>query len=410
MRRVTTTSLMVLLLGGAGTAFAGGPSSFPSALPPVANPGECYAQVKIPAQYSTGSETVRTADGFQNLEVTDAQFQRRTENIMTKEPSTRYEVRQPSYRSISERILTRPGHERLSVTAPQFSTVTENIQTGAPHLVWKRGNPGELQRQGYIIHSTADGRLRAPSGSGGYQGGSYASTQSGGDSCGAGCEIWCLVEEPGSSVTTQRRALTAPPRITRTPVPPEFKTITKQVVADPGGVQEIPIPAEYASVEVQDLVRPAEAYEVTVPPVMGQVQTKVLVSPERYEWRRVLCQPGTGSIRSSQSYQSGAHHTPSTSYASPHSSGSTYSSGTSRSGGSSYSGGTTSTGELTYSDGTPYVPGSNYSGGTTHSRHSGGTSSAPQQSGGTWYDPETGYYGTEDYPAYERRGPNRDRR
>ena len=413
MRRLITTSLTTsmatLLLAGAGTAFANGPSSFPSSLPPVANPGECYAQVQVPAQYTTGSETVRTADGFQNLEVTEAEFQRRTENVMTKEPSTRYVVRQPSYRSVSERILTRPAHDRLSVSPPQFSTVTENIQTGASHLVWKRGNPGELQRQGYIIHSTADGRFRPSAGSGGYQGGSYASTQSGGDSCGVGCEIWCLVEEPGSSVTTTRRALIAPPRITRTPVAPEYQTITKQVVSDPGGVQEIPVPAEYASVTVQDLVRPAEAYEVEVPAVMSQVPTKDLVSPERYEWRRVLCEPGTGSIRSSESYRTSDHHTPSTSYSSgSHSSGETYySGGTSHSSGTSYSSGTTSTGELTYSDGTPYVAGTGYSGGTTYSS---GTSTAPQQSGGTWFDPETGYYGTEDSPAYERRGPNRDRR
>ncbi len=406
MRRVITTSLMTLLLGGAGTAFAGGASSFPSALPPVANPGECYAQVKIPAQYSTGSETVKTADGFQNLEVTEPEFQRRTENIMTKEPSTRFVVRQPSYNSVSERILTRPAHDRLSVSAPQFSTVTENIQTSAPHLVWKRGNPGDLQRQGYVIHSTADGRLRAPAGSGGYQGGSYASTQSGGDSCGVGCEIWCLVEEPGASVTTTRRALTAPPRVTRTAVAPEYKTITKQVVSDPGGVQEIPVPAEYSSVTVEDLVRPAEAYEVEVPAVMGQVQTKNLVSPERYEWRRVLCQPGTGTIRSSQSYQSSGHQTPSASY----SSGTSYSSGSSYSTGTSYSGGATPTGELTYSDGTPYIPGASHSGGTTYSSR---TSTTPQYSGttsDTVQDSGAGYYGTEGYPAYQRRGPNRNRR
>jgi len=389
MRHLITTALSAVLLGGAGTALAGGTASFPSALPPVSNPGECYTQVRIPAQYSTGSETVVTADGFTNLEVTEAQFQRRTENVMTKEPSTRFVVRQPSYRSVSERILTRPGHDRLSVTAPQFSTVTETLQTGAPHLVWKRGNPGELQRQGYVIHSTADGRLRAPAGSGAYQGGSYANTQSGGDSCGPGCEIWCLVEEPGSTVTTSRRALTAPPRITRTPVAPQYQTITKQVISDPGGVQEIPVPAEYTSVMVEDLVRPAEALEVAVPPVMGQVATKNLVSPERYEWRRVLCQPGTGSIRSSQSYQTRDNSTPTTSYSS------TYSSGTSHSSG------------LTYSDGTPYIEGQPYSGGTTYSRE---TTAVPHHAEPQSYNPKTGYYGTEDFPAYQRRGPNRERR
>lgn len=384
MRRVITSSLTAIFMGGAATAFAGGPTGFPSALPPVANPGECYAQVKIPAQYSRGSETVVTADGFANLDVTDPQFQRRTESVMTKEPSTRYVVRQPQYRTVSERILTRPGHDVLSVSKPQFSTVTETLQTSAPHLVWKRGNPAELQRQGYVIHSTADGRLRAPSGYGQYQGGSYATTQNGGDSCGPMCEIWCLVEEPGTSVTTSRRVLTAAPRVVRTPVAPQFKTITKQVVSDPGGVEEIPVPAEYASVEVEDLIRPAEAYEVNVPPVMGQVETKELISPERYEWRRVLCQPGTGTIRSGSSFHTGSA-----------TSGS-YSSGTYRSG--SYGSGSYTTGSHhsttpTYSSGG--YPSSSSVNGTSHT--SGSSTSS------------TGYYGTENYPAYKRRGPQRTR-
>lgn len=378
MRSLIAISLTTVFMGGAGLAVAGGSTAFPSALPPVANPGECYAQVKIPAQYAAGSQQVVKAEGFNTLDVTEPQFQRRTETIMTKEPSTRFVVRQPRYSRVSERILTRPGHDRLSVTPPQFSTVTENIQTSAPYLVWKRGNPGELQRQGYIIHSTADGRLRAPAGSGGYQGGSYATTQSGGDSCGPGCEIWCLVEEPGTSVTTTRRALTAPPRIVRTPVAPQYKTIEKQIVADPGGVEEIPIPAEYASIDVEDLVRPAEAYEVTVPPVMGQVQTKTLISPERYEWRRVLCQPGTGTIGAGQSYSSRS------SYSEMHSGANA----------TSHRGGAVSTGELTYSDGTPYIAGGSYRGGSSS----------------TSYSSKTGYYGTDGYPAYQRRGPIRNRR
>jgi len=245
MRKLT--SVLVFALSGTSiSAYAGGPA-FPEALPPVGNPGECYGQVKIPAQYSTGSETV-----------------------------------------ISQ----------LSVSPPQFSTVTEQLQTSAPHLVWKRGNPAELQRQGYVIHSTADGRLVDRSG---HHGSTYNSTQHGGDICGAGCEIWCLVEEPGTSVTTTRRVMTSPSRVNRTPVAAQYKTLTKQIVDDPGGVREVPIPAEYSTVTVQELVRPAEAYEVNVPAEYGNVQTKVLISPERYEWRRVLCQPGTGSI-GTQSY------------------------------------------------------------------------------------------------------------
>jgi len=333
------SSVLVLILTGASVpAYAGGPS-FPEALPPVANPGECYGQVRIPAQYSTGSVTVISQDAHARLEVTEPQLATREESVLTKEASIRYEVRQPRYRTVTDRILTRPAYDKLSVSPPQFSTVTEQLQTSAPHLVWKRGNPAELQRQGYIIHSTADGRLVDRSS---HQGGTHGSIQQGGDICGANCEIWCLVEEPGTSVTTTRRVMTHPSRVMRTPVAAQYQTLTKQVVDDPGGVREIPIPAQYSTVTVQDLIRPAEAYEVNVPAEYGQVQTKALVSPERYEWRRVLCQPGTGSIGtvSHGGTYSGAgqtHYDASTSYGSSsqgystqsHSSGSYPSHGTS---------------------------------------------------------------------------------
>jgi len=390
MRRIIASSLTALLMGGAGTAFANGPSSFPSALPPVANPGECYAQVKIPAQYATGSQTVVTSEAYTRLEVTDAQFQSRREGVLTKEPSVRYVVRQPTYRTVTEQVLTRPAHERLSVSQPQFSTVTENLQTGAPHLVWKRGNPGELQRQGYIIHSTADGRFTSSGASGSYgggshQGGTYATTQNGGDRCGPGCEIWCLVEEPGTSVSTTRRVMSTPPRVTRTPVPAEYTAVRKEVVSDPGGVQEIPVEAEYASVEIHDLVQHAATREVYVPEQLGQVSTKDLISPESYEWRRVLCQPGTGTIRSGASfqsgYQSGTHGT----------SGTTYSSGSTYSGGSIYSGGSSSS--------------SGYSRTPTYSGQSYGTPSSGISSGSL----ETGQ-NTQRGTVFRRRAPHRRRR
>ncbi len=345
--------LALIIAGTATSAFAGNPA-FPEALPPVANPGECYAQVRIPAQYSTGTQTVIKSEAHARLEVTEPQLQARQETIMTKEPSVRYEVRQPRYTTRTEQIVTRPAHDRLSVSAPQFSTVTERLQTGAPHLVWKRGNPAELQRQGYIIRSTADGRLRDSSG---YRGGSYATTQQGGDTCGPGCEIWCLVEEPGTSVTTTRRVMSAPSRVIRMPVPAQTRSITKQVLADPGGVREIPVPAEYTNVTVEDLVRPAEAYEVNVPAEYGDVQTRNLISPERYEWRRVLCQPGTGRVSNTSGYSSG-------SYTSGH-----------------------------------------YSTSSTHN-----VDVSTEVISSSQADATTGYYGTENHPAYQRRAPHRKRR
>ncbi|CAM3690043.1 hypothetical protein [Litorimonas haliclonae] len=284
----------------AGTAFAGnsaGPAYTPDLLPANPNAGECYARVEIPAQYEHGSETVLTEEGYQTLQVLPPELATRQKDVLVKEASVRYQVRQPTYKSVSEQLLVRPSYDKLTVSAPQFSTVTETIQTSAPQLVWKRGNPGKLRAQGYIIHSTADG---GPNGQG-YSSTTQYGTQ-GGAQCGEMCEIWCLVEEPGQSVSYKRKVMTNPGGVQRVSVPAKYQTITKQVVADPGGVTEIPVPAEYRSYTVEDVVREASGKYVDVPAKWGQVQTKTLVAPSRYEWRRVLCAPGSGTIRPSASY------------------------------------------------------------------------------------------------------------
>lgn len=298
LRSGLMASFATVLLSG--TAFAGNhsvPAYTPDLLPANPNSGECYARVEIPAQYQHGSETVMTEEGYQTLQVLPPELATRQEDVLVKEASVRYQVRQPTYKSVSEQLLVRPSYDKLTVSAPQFSTVTETLQTSAPRLVWKRGNPGKLRAQGYVIHSTADG---------GRNGQGYSSTTQygaqGGAQCGEMCEIWCLVEEPGQTASYTRKVMTNPGGVQRVTVPAKYQTITKQVVADPGGVTEIPVPAEYRSYTVEDVVREASGQYVEVPAKYGQVQTKTLVSPERYEWRRVLCAPGSGAIRPSASY------------------------------------------------------------------------------------------------------------
>jgi len=288
-------SAAVLMVGTAiaPLAFAGGQGQtgyMPDLLPSNPNTGECYARVEVPAQYSTGSESVLVEEGYSKMEVTQPVLAERQENVMIKEASVRYQVRQPSYRSVTEQMMVRPAYDKLSVSAPQFSTVTETIQTSAPRLVWKRGNPGKLAAQGYTIHSTANG-------------GSYS---------------------PGEQVQFNRKVMTSHGQVQRQTVPAKYRTIHKQVVSDPGGVEEIPVPAQYRSVTVEDVVDPGGERHVNVPPKYADVATKHLISPSRYEWRRVLCAPGTGTIKSSTTYSAAQS---AYSSGSTHTSGSTYHSG-----------------------------------------------------------------------------------
>lgn len=289
--------------------YNGGSGANLTALPSHAQPGECYARVKHDAQYATDSEIVVVEDGYQRLEVDQPQLQSRQEQVMIKEPSVRFEVRQPQYSTVSEQMMVRPAYEKLSVSAPKFSTVQETLQVSAPRVVWKRGNPGKLAAQGYNVLSTANGgygssgAMTGGAGSHGgvsHSGAFYGST--GPRHCGPDCEIWCLVEEPGKSISYNRKVVADPGRVQRQTVPAKFQTITKQVVSDPGGVREIPVPAQYRSVTVEDVISAGGERYVDVAPVTGKIAKKVLTAPERYEWMRVIC--STGQVMGPASHSS----------------------------------------------------------------------------------------------------------
>lgn len=270
-------------------AFAGpiAPSYVPDLVPPHPVVGECYARVEIPAQYETTTQRVLTREAHQRVLVQQAELQATTERVMVKEPSVRFVVRQPTYDTVTEQVMTRPGFDKLTVSEPSFRTVTETLHTGQPRLVWKRGNPTKLRAQGYKIHSTADA---------GVGGRGYSSTtqygQSGGKRCGSTCEIWCLVEELGESVSVTRQVLSHSGQVHRTPVAPRYQSITKQVVADPGGVQKIPVPGEYRNLRVEKLVHAGGTARINVPAEYDHAQGRKLVTDSRYEWRRVVCKPG----------------------------------------------------------------------------------------------------------------------
>lgn len=277
---------------GAVTAQAGDGyvPPLPSAVPSGSTPGECYARVQIPAQTETRQQQVMVQEGYTEYQVQQAQVTSRAQQVMVKEPSVEYRVRQPRYTTVSEQMMVRPAYEKLQVSPPEFRTVTENMQVTGPKLVWKKGNPASLRAQGYVIHSTANG---GPGGQGFHSTTQYGATQSDPKLCGNACEIWCLVEEPGQSVSFTRRVMTKPSQVHRVPVDARYQTITKQVLADPGGVEEIPIPAQFQTVTVED-VYPARATGANeVPAQFDNVSVNVPVSDESWEWRRVVCETGT---------------------------------------------------------------------------------------------------------------------
>lgn len=274
------------------SAIAGGGHvpPLPSAIPANPNAGECYTRVKVPARFDASHQQVLVQEGYTEYQVEQPMISSRAQEVMTKEPGVEYRVRQPRYSTVTEQMMVRPAYEKLQVSPPEFQTRTETQQVTGPRLVWKKGNPATLRAQGYVIHSTADG---GPHGQGYHSTTQYGASRSEATLCGNSCEIWCLVEEPGQSVSFTRRVMTKPSTVHRVPVAAKYQSITKQVLVDPGGVEEIPIPAQYQTVMVEDVL-PARAFVgQEVPAQYDNVSVQVPAEDERWEWRRVVCETGT---------------------------------------------------------------------------------------------------------------------
>lgn len=237
---------------------------------PNAQPGQCFARVVIPAVYDDVPQTVTVQDSYQRINVTEPQFAPDSVNVKVRDEGVRYIVRQPRYEARTEQILVKPAYERLTVVPAQFETVSETLQVGQPRLVWRPGK-------------NLSGVTRTDPNTG---------------------AVYCLVEEPGKTVTVSKRVVRVPEQVRAQSVPAQYVSVTKQVLVDPGGVDQQPIPAEYRDVPVSRLVQPAGQVAQPVAPQTRTINTRVLRSPERFEWVPVLC--NTNANHSSISRVQGA--------------------------------------------------------------------------------------------------------
>ncbi len=263
----TITRPAPVLRGATGTPRSA-PTSSPLASPPRANPGECFARMKVPAQYDMVPRQIPVAAAYERARITPARFSRETQQVMVKPAHTRYVVSQPKFAVQHEQLMVKPAHDRLEVVPARFAYVSETVTVSQPRLAWKRG-----------VGLSGISRVDPKTG-----------------------ETWCLVEQPGETTTVRKRVVAQPEQVRRVPVAAQTLSIPRQVLVQKGGIRQIDVPAEYRDFAVQRMQAPASSKAYNVPAETGTVMTKVLKSPERFEWVGVLCDTNSGpaTIRSLQ--------------------------------------------------------------------------------------------------------------
>ena len=241
----------------AGPASAGDVEWFPPDPPNAAAIGECYARIRIPAEFDSYSERVVTADAYEDYDVTDPRLRPEVVEYVRREAGLRYIVTEPVYETVTETVEIRPAYNEYVVQPPVHDTVTETIMVREPQLVWRRG---------YVPGARAT-RVDEETG-----------------------EIWCLIEEPGEYRTVTRTIVVEQGSIREVTYPAEYATISREVLVQPARVEEVPIPAEYASYDIQVLDRAASVNREYYEERSESITRYTLRSGERFEWRLVDCE------------------------------------------------------------------------------------------------------------------------
>ncbi len=184
---------------------------------PDAKPGECYAKVITPAQFTT-----------------------RTEEIVVQEASERIETIEAKYEKVDRTIVVKEPAQLLKATAAQYAKETQKIEVLASSKSWttKVGNrtqPASPEALEQISRSGVD--LNA--------------VDTGG----------CFVEyfEAAKYETEVERVMVKPATESISIIPAQYETVEEQIVVKEASSEVVDVPAVYRTQTESVLVEPARS-------------------------------------------------------------------------------------------------------------------------------------------------------
>jgi Putative peptidoglycan binding domain len=156
------------------------------------------------------------------------------EKVEKRTASEKVEIIAAKYEEVEEKVLVKAASKRVEEVPAEYETATEQVIVKPGFSAWKKGN----------IAPGAQTKVDETTG-----------------------EVLCLVE-----------------------VPPETKTVTKQVLKTPATTREVEVPAEYKTVKVKKEVTPQREARTPIPAEYETVARTVVTQEPRVEWRQILCQ------------------------------------------------------------------------------------------------------------------------
>ena len=250
MVRGVASLLLVALFVPSVNAEITGTDKFPF----DASPGECFAKVTAPAQYTTKTEKVMVKPEKTVQKVIPAKYDFDEKRILIKEATKKLQVVPATYKWGEEKVLVKPASKKIKTIPAVYKTEIQKVVDTPAHSKWKKGR-GPIERM---------------------------DNQTG--------EIMCKVEVPATYKQIKKQVLVTPATQQEIEIPAVYKTVRKQVIDKPASVKEVEIPAKYETIRIQKIASPATVQKNTVPAEYRDVITKVKTADARSEWKSILCE------------------------------------------------------------------------------------------------------------------------
>ena len=246
--------------------------------PPNPKPGECYARVIVPAQYSTSTDRLLVREASERIEIIPAQYGPGEQRVLVKEASSKLQVIPPVYETVTERVMIKPASQKVVEVPPVYKTETERVLDSAARTEWKRGT-GIGSGKGGNYGGAAAQITR-------FQGKKVLETRTAEDTG----EVMCLVEIPATYKIIKKKKLVTPASTRVKEIPAVYKTIEKRVLKRPASTKEVAIPAVYKTIRTTQLIKPASERRIPIPEEYQTISKRSKISEEQIVWRPVLCE------------------------------------------------------------------------------------------------------------------------
>lgn len=247
---------------GGAVAVSSSGSANGDVLPPNARPGQCFARVQVAPVFTTSTDTVQRAEGYNKIKVIPAVYGTEKKTVLAKEAVDVISVIPAVYGWSSEKVLVSPAISEIRRVPAVYGSESSKVLVKPAHSVWKKGT-GPITK---VDSSTG--------------------------------EIMCLVEVPASYRTITKRVLKTPETTKSVVVKPAvYKTVKTRVVKEKARTVTKTMPAVYKTVTVRTLVKEATTTSVAVPPVYETIKKTAKVKDGYSKWAPVLCKTNvTGDI------------------------------------------------------------------------------------------------------------------